>query len=463
MASPKTTLIVPVESQVRELDAKLLLACAAAERGFSVIIGSRAFVHYAIAGMPRGVYLAKSMRSLSNRMFEILRQLGHEIVAWDEEALVRVTAEDYYRRRLSPKAMGLVSHLFTWGEDDAEIFRRFPDYPGTPIHVTGNQRIDLLRPELRGYFDDQVAALRDRFGEFVMVNTNFGYVNSFVARLNLMQESRDSGTQPSLGENTVGMTPEFARRLAGHKQALFEHFCEMVPALAAALPDRTIVVRPHPSESHTAWQEAGHGHENVHVINEDSVIPWLMAAKLLVHNGCTTAVEAAVLGMPAIAYRPVRNKAVDLELPNALSYEASDLDDLLNKVRRTADGESANPNGGARRAILGRHIAALDGSLAIDRMVGRLCDVGYRDRRPPRPALLPYLKGWLHAYGRTAVKQLNRRRSGHRNADAFHTHRFPGTSLEELRERIQRFVERTGRFEHLKVAQLSDHIYRIDS
>ena len=89
MASPETTLIIPVESQVRELDAKLLLACAAAERGFPVVIGSRAFVHYEIAAMPRGVYLAKSMRTLSERMFEILRQLGHEIVAWDEEALVR--------------------------------------------------------------------------------------------------------------------------------------------------------------------------------------------------------------------------------------------------------------------------------------------------------------------------------------------------------------------------------------
>jgi len=463
MASPRTTLIIPVESQVRELDAKLLLGCAAAERGFSVIIGSRAFVHYGIAAMPRGVYLAKSMRSLSNRMFKILRQLGHEIVAWDEEALVRVPAEDYYRRRLSPKTMGLVSHLFAWGEDDAEMFRKYPEYSGIPIHVTGNPRIDLIRPEVRGYFDAQVADIRDRFGEFVMVNTNFGYVNAFVSRLDLMQKPQHPGAQPSLGENTVGMTPEFARSLAEHKQALFEYFREMVPALAGALSDRTIVVRPHPSESHTAWQDAAHGHENVHIVNEDNVIPWLMAAKVLVHNGCTTAVEAAVLGMPAVAYRPVRDKAVDLELPNALSYEAHDLDDLLTKVRTIATGELATPNGGARRAILERHIASLDGSLAADRMVGVLCDAGYRDRPHARPALLPYLKGWLHAYGRTAVKQLNRRRSGHRNADAFHAHRFPGTSLEDLQERIQRFAGRIGRFEHLQVAQLSDHIFRIDS
>ena len=72
-----STLIIPVENQVRELDAKLFLASVAVERGFPVILGSRAFVHYRVASIPRGVYLAKSMRKLSNRMFSILRRLGH--------------------------------------------------------------------------------------------------------------------------------------------------------------------------------------------------------------------------------------------------------------------------------------------------------------------------------------------------------------------------------------------------
>ena len=39
MNTSASTLIVPVETQVRELDAKLLLSCVAAERGFPVIMG----------------------------------------------------------------------------------------------------------------------------------------------------------------------------------------------------------------------------------------------------------------------------------------------------------------------------------------------------------------------------------------------------------------------------------------
>ncbi len=39
MTEEAATLIIPVENQVRELDAKLLLGCVAAERGLPVILG----------------------------------------------------------------------------------------------------------------------------------------------------------------------------------------------------------------------------------------------------------------------------------------------------------------------------------------------------------------------------------------------------------------------------------------
>ena len=38
-AAKRIPLIIPVESQVRELDAKLLLACVAVRRNFPVVIG----------------------------------------------------------------------------------------------------------------------------------------------------------------------------------------------------------------------------------------------------------------------------------------------------------------------------------------------------------------------------------------------------------------------------------------
>ena len=93
----KATLLMPVENQVRELDSKLLLACVAARRGFPCIIGSRREMHFHISSFPPGIYLSKSMTAASDLMFQIMRNLGHEIVAWDEEALVHLPPETYFR------------------------------------------------------------------------------------------------------------------------------------------------------------------------------------------------------------------------------------------------------------------------------------------------------------------------------------------------------------------------------
>jgi surface carbohydrate biosynthesis protein len=150
MTPKKPVLLIPVENQVRELDAKLLLACVAAQRGLPSIIGPKRELESRIASFPRSIFLSKSLRIGKRKFFPIARQLGHEIVAWDEEALVHLPAETYFSRRLSPVGMEHVSHLFAWGEDNAALWRQYPQLPaGMPIHVTGNPRGDLLRPEMQ--------------------------------------------------------------------------------------------------------------------------------------------------------------------------------------------------------------------------------------------------------------------------------------------------------------------------
>jgi surface carbohydrate biosynthesis protein len=86
----KVRLIIPVESQVREFDAKLLLACIAANQGFISVIGHPKKLKTHIARFPKSIYLAKDIKASRSNMFKIMRKLGYKIVAWDEEALVHL-------------------------------------------------------------------------------------------------------------------------------------------------------------------------------------------------------------------------------------------------------------------------------------------------------------------------------------------------------------------------------------
>jgi surface carbohydrate biosynthesis protein len=443
-----------VESQVRELDAKILLSCAAAERGFPVIIGSRAFIHYQADSLPQGVYLAKSMRTLSIKMFAILRDLGHEIVGWDEEGLVRWPDHEYYRWRLSPVTLKELSHLLAWGEDDARVLRHYSGYPGTPIHLTGNPRIDLLRPELRSFYQQKADILKEKYGDFILINTNFSKVNHFFPRLSELKK-------PAL-ELEAGGEETFDAGKGRLKQVLFEHFQEMLPTLCQSMPDHTIVVRPHPAENHRPWLEIARDYPNLKIINEDSVTPWLMAAKVLVANGCTTMIEAAVLGTPTIAYQPVTGGKYDDDLPNKVSCRAYSLDELCLQVKEIVNGENGSVDELERSRILEPHIAALDGPLSCDRMVDVLEQAGYLQSFPPPVSMRTYLRGWFHNRLRTASKKINMRRPGHRNNFAYHQHRFPGVTVNELQEKIGHLGRLLGRFHELRVKRLGEYIFRID-
>ena len=462
LARPMRTLLIPAENQVRELDAKLLLSCVAAERGLRPILGYRTELDFRIASFPPSLYLAKSMTRRAVKMFRIMRMLGHEIMGWDEEALVTLSDEHFHRRKLDASALDLVSLFFAWGEDNAELFRKFPGFPDRPIHVTGNPRADLLRPELRPVYADDAAALRARYGEFVLVNTNFHMVNGFLSSLNLIQPPKASGGELAIGASGAGLSREFVAGYAAHKGALFERFQKLLPRLSEAFPDQPFVLRPHPTESREAWLASAKGHPNVTVVHEGVVIPWLMASKALIHNGCTTAVEAFAMGVPSISFRPVRNDPYDFDLPNGLSHEADDDGGVIALLRRVLAGElgPAKPHDLPRP--FPEYVAGLEGRLVSDRIVDVI--ESWLASAPARahPGLARRLHGrWLAARRAWKKRWIKARQPGHRNNPAFQRHRFPGVTTAALNERIEKLQGALRRFEGVRARELADGIFEI--
>ncbi len=450
-------LIIPVESQVREFDAKLLLACVAAERGHRVLLGSRQHTHLAALSEPPGIYLAKSARHLSKQTFRLLRLFGHAITFWEEEALVHPPPDIYFGLRLSPVTLRHVSHMFAWGEENAELVRQYPHLPANlPIHITGNPRADLLRPELRPFFADEIERLRAEHGAFFLINTNFSDVNPFISDIGLFLPSERKADKPAFGQAGRGMTLAFAQGLQRHKQRLFEHFLELAPRLAATFPDLNVVLRPHPSENFAPYEKMASADSRIRVLHEGNVIPWLLASKALVHNGCTTAVEAAALCVPALAWQPVFDKRYDEDfqgLPNRLSYRFRDIGVLMHALERFASDApvSAEP---VRQAddLLDHHLAARRGPLASDRIVDVLGDAGMVGRQSRGRRRLGALAARLVRAGVGGARA---------ERAAYHDHRYPTLPVAEVERRIGRFREVLGRFERVRVRLRSAHLFDV--
>ena len=465
MKPGKATLLMPVENQVRELDSKLLLACIAARRGFSSVIGPRREMHIQITAFPRSIYLAKSMPVHRNIIFKIMRKLGHEIVAWDEEALVHPQAETYYRRRVCPLGIKYVSHLFAWGEDNAELWRHYPELPmGTPIHVTGNPRGDLLRHEMRDIYEGDVKDLRSIYGDFILVNTNFNHVNAFSSNLNLFRPAKKPGEEPKFGRAAKGMSREYAEGLRDHKQAVFGDFQRLIPALEKAFPQHTIVVRPHPTENQDPYHKIAAHCERVRVTNDGNVVPWILAAEAVVHNGCTTGVEAYVMGVPAVSYRATINDFYDLgfySLPNLLSHQCFYFEELRATLGDILTGKLGPADGNERQVHIKRHLVALDGPLACERMVNVLEEIMEGRSELPRPSVRNRLEGRSMSAIRTLIKRFKERLPVSHNRPEFQRHRYPEVSLEEIRAHISRLQQVLGDSSELKLEQIYDQFFLI--
>jgi surface carbohydrate biosynthesis protein len=125
-----------------------------------------------------------------------------------------------------------------------------------PIHVTGNPRGDLLRHEMRSIYEEDIKDLLSTYSDFILVNTNFNHVNAFSPDLNLFRPVKRPGEEPKFGRAAKGMSREYAEGLRDHKQAIFENFQQLMPALEKAFPRSAIIVRPHPTENQEIYRTA---------------------------------------------------------------------------------------------------------------------------------------------------------------------------------------------------------------
>ena len=452
MNGNRTPLLLPAETQIREFDGKLLVACMAAERGVPAVVGSRTAMHACATALPRGIYVSKDVRSSSLKMLGILERLGHSICAWDEESLVQFSAQRYYETRVSPAVLGKTAVLCAWGDANARVFRDCPSYTGAPIHITGNPRIDLLRPELRPFFGQDVANIRARFGDYILVSTHFGAINHYVPRLSA--HTLDAITPLSEKDG------DFKDGLKAHLFAIFRHFEQVIPALGRAFADRNILVRPHPAENRAPWDKVAAELPNVHVVQEGNVVPWILGAQALVHNSCTTSVEAFVLERPAVGYLPEVSDRFDLDLPNALGRKAFGTDELVEVLHEIA-APTGTPRDPAQLELLRNNIAATDGPFAAERIVDALTAEAAGPLALPEVKTGAYMAAWARSHQRAASKRIKSFVPDHKNNADYQHQRFPGLTTAQVDEKIHLFSTLLERFEGVRARELAQNIFEI--
>lgn len=315
-------LIFPMEIVERELLGNTLLGIEAARRGWKVIFGTKRTVFDAAPYLPESLVYLKSIMACEIHNMRNLKKAGHKLACLDVEGLVYTSLDEFITTRFDKDTVAELEIAMFWG--DLQRNAAAAAYPAhaAKFKTTGTPIVDLWRPAFHPLFQDEANALKARYGKYIIIPSSFASVNHFMGPdANKGILTRDKIIAEDKRDEFFKFWDEYEHHVTG----VFEKFLKLIPEVAAAFPDHTIIVRPHPSESHDRWKDAARGMPNVTVIFEGPVSPWLLGADAVLHWGCTTGVEGYLMGKPVIAYNPVtpeEEAKFDHTVPHSISIMA---------------------------------------------------------------------------------------------------------------------------------------------
>jgi surface carbohydrate biosynthesis protein len=332
-------LLLPVEIQVRELESKLALAIQEAARGRTVWVGQSAILHRLLPFLQPGLYLGKDLtppfRGPKSFWYPLAKKRGWRVIHLDEEGAVHPGPESEWRRnfdaRLDPNWLAPDDWICTWGDLQREHYQAQRRESREQIVTTGHPRFDMAKIGWRGFFESRIRRIQDRFGKFILVNTNYPIPNHHQGPAKVFSEVMGyRKDRPRDRMAYVRQWGAFSRKIA--------HVVELIHHLTVRFPKMKIVLRPHPSEDENLYKATLGRLDSVSVIREGQVLPWVFAARALIHDGCTTALEAHLAETPVIAYEAEDHPLSAKLLPNALGWHCRDEESVFRALKAVVAG-----------------------------------------------------------------------------------------------------------------------------
>jgi surface carbohydrate biosynthesis protein len=326
-----------IEEARRELDSRLLIATHLIRLGFEVVIAPQWNVWEALGTLPRGVILFKGNNLAQAKTMRTARRLGFLVASIEEELLG--VADSREVRRIYDQLSGDNCDLFlVHGEEHARALKDHFGVGCPTVRIVGNPRTDLLR----GQFGDRIRSegrdLSAQYGRYILVNTNFASINPRSGdTVGYLELCRAAGvTNPS---DPASMTDFFT--WCGWEHENLQSIVELIHALRGTKIDAHIIIRPHPSENITLWQNAFDTIKGVSVIREGDHLPWTAGASLLVHPGSTTGLESAILGTPTMNLCCHENEWHGLYLSTLLNPLFKSIDAAVQAILDHLDGKTS--------------------------------------------------------------------------------------------------------------------------
>lgn len=270
---------LPVEIAARELKSKAKIAGELARKGYQVLLASAYAIKDMFNSLPPGVMLFKTMNKLDALNMGLSREAGHFTAVLNEEFFGLINEKWIYQAEIAPQAKTECDIVFAQNPAQQELYNSM----GIDSIVTGNPRFDPSAPREK-----------HRLGNEILIPTMAGTINNLIPIHEYVAKSYGI-----LGGNYLTAQRLIAEQIK-HECKWWPEQMKAIEEIATYYPDRTIRLRPHPSENPEIYSGFAKRFNNVIIDDRTSFTERLADAACVVFiSGCTTGLEARLADIPA--------------------------------------------------------------------------------------------------------------------------------------------------------------------
>ena len=312
-------ILIPVETAVRELPYKTYLAHLLALNGFECFLGSKHQVNYLVNKFDNFIYLDKGYHEKkSEKNYANIKKNNGFIISLDEEGAVDYDSNNTIKKRYGVKLFKSVEKVFFWGRNQHDLIDK-NIMANSKTYISGHPRFELLKPAYQSIYDEEKKDILNRFGKFILINTNMGFGNNI------------RGDEFVL--DGYGKWFENIKDIVYFDKQKMELFKELIQQLLNNY-EGNVILRPHPEEEVGYYKKLIQNSQKFHVEHKGSVVPWILASEAMIHPDCTTAIETLMLGKKPISLLPPRSNSKTIaKLPVEVSLSVANIRDILRLIK----------------------------------------------------------------------------------------------------------------------------------
>jgi len=304
---------------------------------------------------------------------------------------------------------------------------------------------------LRNFTDKEANKIKAKFGDFILINTNFGRFNNFVGLEDYLEILKADGRFDDPADK------EFYMDEVLYQKEIMPKFQEMAKKLSDIFPEKNIVIRVHPSENINIWNESLDRYSNIFIVREGNVLNWIAACDELVHNNCTTAIESYVMGKISFSYRPIDWPGHEDLLPNQLSIESGGLEELVDLI---INSNNLTNELNIKQKFLNEYVESLDQSFSFEKILNKMDTFNIEHKWSDilfKSAFLRQVNEKLFDF----KKFLRILLKGNFRLD-YEDNKFPGISSDEIIEFFEA-LNKDNRFSSISIRRFGKNCFEIKS